>query len=405
MFRRVVFVLFAVLFAGVLAPVEAQQPVASWVLLGVKEVDLSLEKDRVDVTRAQGRFRAIRLVAKDRGVEIFKVSVNYYGGRVHNEERRINLLPGERTRPIDPRDRGEFIDTIDLFYKTQAGTRRNAMVEVWGLQSSAGRVAVRETITKPTAPVVTTPTTTTAPIVLRGGDGDVLFGIQYVGLVRDRDVIKVGADIGKFDKVRLRVLDNDIHLIQLKVIYANGEPDTLAFDKLVKAGTKTPWFTLKGDRFIKEIEMVYRSRPNLKGEARVEVYGEYAEGWLGPTGEGRKFNAGWVLLGAQTAAIRIGFEKDIFAVGRNEGGFRKVRLDVKDRAITLRQIRVIYSNGEDDVIPVQSVRVDGGKTFGPVDLKGGSRFVKQIELTYRSRFIDPSARGKGAAVVEVWAQH
>ena len=404
MYRGVVFAFLAVLFAGVISSAEAQQP-GRWVLLGVRDVDLSLDKDTIDVKAAKGRFGAIRLVAKERGVEIFKVVINYYGGRKHTEDRRINLLPGERTRPIDPRRNGDFIDTIDLFYKTQGGTKVHAKVEVWGLLLIKGdEIAVRPTITKPAAPVATTPATPTSPAPQLGGNGDVLFGVQYVGFVRDRDVIKIGNEIGKFDKVRLRVLDNDVHLIQLKVVYSNGDPDVLAFDKPIKVGTRTPWFTLKGDRFIKEIEMVYRSRPNFKGEARVEVYGEYAEGWLANNGESQRFNQGWALLGAQTAAIRIGFERDVFQIARNPGGFKKIRIDVKDRAITLRQIKVTYGSGEDDIIPVQSVRVDAGKTFGPVDLKGGVRFIKQIELTYRSRFIDPSARGKGPAVVEVWAQ-
>jgi hypothetical protein len=149
--------------------------------------------------------------------------------------------------------------------------------------------------------------------------------------------------------------------------------------------------------------MVYRSKPNFKGQARIEVLGQYAEGWLGPQGEGRKFNQGWVLLGAQTAGF-IGFDKDTIPVGKNEGGFKKIRVTVKDRAITLNELRIVYSSGQEDVVPVKA-KIEAGSTYGPIDLKGGTRSIKEIQARYRSRFIDKEARGKGMAVVEVWGQH
>ncbi len=252
-----------------------------------------------------------------------------------------------------------------------------------------------------TKPTDAAPTTAQAGKPLAGGE--VLFGTQYVGFGVDRDVIRVGTDIGKFDRLRLRVLDNDIHINDLKVIYANGEPDTLAVNQNITKNSRTNWLNLKGDRFVKEIQMSYRSKPSLKGQARVEVFGEYAAGWLGPNGEGRKFNEGWVLLGAQTAGF-VGFDKDTIQVGRNEGGFTKIRVTVRDRAITLNELRVIYANGADDIIPVRT-RVDAGSTYGPIDLKGEKRAIEKIEARYRSRFIDSGAKGKGNAVVEVWGRH
>ena len=157
-------------------------------------------------------------------------------------------------------------------------------------------------------------------------------------------MIRVGNEIGKFAKIRLRVLENDIHINELKVVYANGESDTLAVDADIPKNSRTNWIDLRGDRFIKEIQMVYRSRPSFNGQARIEVFGQYAPGWLGPQGEGRKYNQGWVLLGAQTAGF-VGFDKDIIPVGSNEGGFRRVRVTVRDRAITLNEVKVIYVDG------------------------------------------------------------
>jgi hypothetical protein len=415
MFRRLVLACLAMLAAGFVSVANAQGS-GDWVLLGTREVDFVRDVDTIDVSKARGAYNALRLVNKRGDVVINNVEVRYGGGRVHNERRSINLLEGERTRPIDPSTEDRFVDTVTMFYKSNPAARAKGVIEVWGRQSSRGaglaRPASVVVTPAPSAPPVTTgpiaaaPTppkaTTAAPGTLTAG-GDVLFGVQSVGFGVDRDVIRVGAEVGKFDKVRLRVLDNDIFINDLTVVYANGEKDTLAVNAEVKKDTRTRWFNLKGDRFIKEIQMTYKSRPNFRGQARIEVFGEYAEGWLAPGGEGSKYNQGWVLLGAQTAGF-VGFDRDTIPVGRNQGGFRKLRVTVKERAITLNELRVIYSAGPEDVIPIKT-KVEAGATYGPIDLKGGTRGIEKIEARYRSRFLDKSAVGKGAAIVELWGQH
>ena len=98
-----------------------------------------------------------------------------------------------------------------------------------------------------------------------------LFGAQYVGFGVDRDVIRVGNEIGKFDRIRLRVLENDIHINEIKIVYNNGSTDALAVNADIPMNSRTNWIDLRGDRFIKEIQMVYRSKPSFKGQARVCV--------------------------------------------------------------------------------------------------------------------------------------
>jgi hypothetical protein len=236
---------------------------------------------------------------------------------------------------------------------------------------------------------------------------DVMFGYQNVGFGIDRDVIKVGGEIGKFDRVRMRVLGNDVHINTLKVVYMDGSEQDLAVDADIRANTRTSWLDVQGDKFIREIQMSYRSKPNFKGQARIEVTGQYADGWLGPNGEGKQYNAGWVLLGAQTAGF-TGFDKDTITVGRNEGGFSKVRVVAKDRAITLREIRVVFFTGPDEVFTMRE-RIDPGNPYGPLEFKGGRSAIKEIQAKYRSRF--DLAKGlknlfEGTpAVVEIWGQH
>ena len=421
MFRRLVMALGVILATGVFVSAEARKnryyDGEQLVVISEQDIDLGLDRYTIDVSKAKGGYKAIRVRnAHGRLFDLQRVQVVYADGSVHNEDRQIDMWQGERSRLINPTEDSYFIDQINI---TQTPSEGRGRLQILGVQDSEGRRMERSSSrssapppradsdrpvasTLPVRPTSSQPTTTAPGAALSGGD--VLFGAQYVGFGVDRDVIRVGSEIGKFDRIRLRVLDNDIHINEIKVVYANGETDALAVNADIPKNSRTNWIDLKGNRFIKEIQMVYRSRPSFSGQARIEVFGQYAANWLGPQGEGRKYNQGWVLLGAQTAGF-VGFDKDVIPVGRNEGGFRRVRVTVRDRAITLNEVKVIYTDGSDDTIPVRT-RVDAGGTYGPVDLKGDRRrAIDRIEAKYRSRFFDASARGKGSAIVEVWGQH
>lgn len=391
--------------AALVISTSAAKAQDQWVTIGSKPVATAgRSSDTIDLSTAKGNFKAIRLVTKDGGIVLENVEVLYQGGGVHNERRPINLNPNDRTRAIDQRDQARFIDKVTLSFKPGNGT---SVVEVQGLQSPEGARASRAGAATAAAPIPAAPTAPTPTTVKPGqqtDSGDVLFGTQTVGFGVDRDVIRVGAEIGKFDRIRFRVLDNDIFVRSMKVVFVNGESEEIAFNADIKANTRSRWIDLKGDRFIKELQLIYNSRPNFKGRAYIEVYGQYAEGWLGTQGEGSKFNEGWVLLGGQTAGYSID-RNDIIKVGRNDGGFRKIRVNVKDETITLFEVRVVYGNGEVDIIPANRTAVRAGGTFGPIDLKGGSRIIQEIRPTYRTRIFQQGGVFRGRAHVEFWGQH
>ena len=101
-------------------------------------------------------------------------------------------------------------------------------------------------------------------------------GCQKVGFIKDRDVIRVGRREGRFTAIRLLVSGNKIHLMDLKVVYGNGQPDDLQVRREIRAGGQTRAIDLKGrKRFIDRIEMTYRSRPSFRGQATVCVEGRH----------------------------------------------------------------------------------------------------------------------------------
>jgi hypothetical protein len=390
------------LFAAPLSIAAADERL---VPITTRTIDLAGTGVSIDLSKAPGSFRGIVLRGKHGTAHIGRVQIVYADGSVLNEDLPLTLTGGAESPTLGKSVMDGFIDTVNIANSPATGL---AVVEVLGLQTPEGAAKTRPA---PATGDVTAGRAGTLPDRTVPGtvgpDSDVMFGYKNVGFGIDRDVIKVGGDLGKFSRIRLRVLGNDVHINALRVVFVDGAEQKLAVDADIQANARSQWLEVDGSRFIREIEMTYRSQPSLKGQARVEVTGEYADGWLGADGEGRKYHEGWVLLGAQTAGF-TGFDRDTIVVGGNEGGFSRLRLAALDRAITLKEIRVKYYSGPDELFRMHE-RVDPGKPYGPLEFKGGKAPIRAIEARYRSRF-DLAKGLKSAfngrpAVVQIWGQH
>ncbi len=226
--------------------------------------------------------------------------------------------------------------------------------------------------------------------------GWVLFGAQTVDFRGDRDVIPVGPEVGRFDHIALRVLDNDIFLREITVTYANGERDRKIIETEIRANSQTRGIDLKGDRFIRDIELVYQSRPGGGKPAVVEVYGDFARDWIG-----------WAAIATTIAAGRCSVRSVPRCSPRTATSFRSaIALDVSRRCASRRGARIsastacasIYGNGEAENVPV-SAQLKEGQTTPPFDLKGwwSGRYIDRIELKYRSKLTL-----KGQGTIEAW---
>jgi hypothetical protein len=96
--------------------------------------------------------------------------------------------------------------------------------------------------------------------------------VSFLGA--DRDTIRVGRSEGRFKAIRLSARGNDVEMLDLKVIYANGAPDDIPVRALIRQGTRTRPLDLRGrERSIRQINMVYQKRLNFRGFATVCVEG------------------------------------------------------------------------------------------------------------------------------------
>ncbi len=205
--------------------------------------------------------------------------------------------------------------------------------------------------------------------------------------------VPIGRDLGIFRRIGLRLVGTPIALKGITIIYGNGDRQRVAIDAPLSDNTRTQPIELKGDRFIKSVTVDYQA-PG-PGRSYIEVYGDYADSWLGDRGRWRDFNQGWVLLGAQRA-LMFSNDLDAFHVGERFGAFKAIRVSVRDHQVRFYGLRIVYGNGEVEDVPFFG-ELSGGQSSARLDLKGNRRHIDRIELKYRTKL-----NFLGEGTVEIW---
>lgn len=340
-------------------------------------VDSRLDRIVFNLGRSEGRLAGIKFRAPADWLLLSGVEIDYGRGVKQTLNFVERLSPGKESRLLAFEGAARRIETITL-WKRPSWRPGRVRIDLIGLARAE----------RPEIP----PWGGAGTQIPRGW---VLFGVQTVDFAVDRDVIPVGAEVGRFERIALRVRDNDIFLREITVVYANGERDRKIIETEIRADSQTRAIDLQGDRFIDRIELVYRSRPSGWDPAVVEVYGDFAGDWLGERGQRREHTSGWVLLGAQRTSI-FSVDSDGLAVGERFGRFKALRLTVKRHAVRVYGMRITYGNGEVEQVPVGGELGDGQST-PPLDLRGRGRYIDRIELRYR-----PKLNLKGSGIVQVW---
>ncbi|CAN1722026.1 conserved exported protein of unknown function [Hyphomicrobium sp. 1Nfss2.1] len=101
----------------------------------------------------------------------------------------------------------------------------------------------------------------------------------------------------------------------------------------------------------------------------------------------------WEMLGEQ--AVGFGVDRDVIRVGRREGFFSKILLEVRDNDVEILDLKVFFKRGMPQDVRVRQ-RLRAGDRTRPIDLVGGDRLIDRIEVVYRSR---PGFRGRAKVAV------
>lgn len=100
---------------------------------------------------------------------------------------------------------------------------------------------------------------------------------------------------------------------------------------------------------------------------------------------------GWTRLGERT--VNHAVDRDEIRVGARDGDFRQIKLVVRQRAVTFRDVKVHYANGGVEDVVLRRQVPAGGETRA-IDLRGTDRVIEKVVFFYNTR----RARGKRAVV-------
>jgi hypothetical protein len=189
----------------------------------------------------------------------------------------------------------------------------------------------------------------------------------------EREVINVGGRDGEFRGFRFEVRQNDVEVLDLRIVYGDGRTEDVRVRQLFRAGSSSRVIDLGSPRrALKQIIVNFVA----KGPARIVFFGVEGSGGGGGAGGGE-----WVRLGCKD--VRFLIDRDTLKVGRGEGRFSALRLKVRRAAVEVFNLRITFGNGTRLDVPVREL-IPPGSASRPVDLPGNNRGIDRIEMIYRS---------------------
>jgi hypothetical protein len=350
-------------------PARRSWDTRGWTMLGQRQIDGRVDRDRIEVGRNEGRFSKLTMAVEDSDLELIDFRIEFADRTEYRPKLSHVFREGQRTRVIDLPPSEQVIRFIDIQYRNTRGGGP-ASVEVWGLRvGSAGP--------PPTHPPAWDP------------KGWTLLGERTVSGRMDRDRIAVGRHEGRFTRLMMVVEDSDLELIGFVVHFGRGAPFRPAVTHFFREGQRTRAIDLPGDdRIIRHIDLRYRNTPG-GGRAKVMIYGLPER----PVWD----NQGWTMLGEQRVTGRGREDTDRIRVSRWEGKFRRLTLVVLDSDIELNELAIKFGRGEPFRPQIDGVFRENSRTR-VIDLPGDDRAIRWIEFRYRN------LPGGGSARVQVWAK-
>lgn len=128
--RRSVLVGLGAVALGGLVSTSAEA--ATWYLLGKRQVDGLLDRDRIAVGAGAGTFDKIKLRVTGNDLMIYDLDVRYGNGARDDLQVRLLIPQGGYTRNIDLRLNNRFIRHVDFTYGKFVNGRGSTWVELYG---------------------------------------------------------------------------------------------------------------------------------------------------------------------------------------------------------------------------------------------------------------------------------
>ncbi len=275
----------SVIALALLSPSPAEAQVGQWQLLGQRPVSVQGGRETIPATSLAGRISRIQIRVADNDVEVESVELTFGDGQRASVSVDRVLPAGGRTSGIDIPGTTRILRSAEVVYRVRGDAARGRpTIQLWGLLAgplippAVPRVVLPH---PPDRPVPAQPPALDAPerspATPDGGTEAEWRSLATGGLdlESDRARIQVGEERGRLERIALLIRDQEIHLIEVRITFADGATQQIRVDQRVRAGHRTPPFEINdGPRAIRQLELIYRSGPGLSGTNRVTLLGQ-----------------------------------------------------------------------------------------------------------------------------------
>ncbi len=358
-----------------------------WILLGEQTVGFSVDRDTIRVGRQEGSFTRLRVQARTNDIYLYTMRVVFGNGTEQIVQVNALIQAGGRSAVFDLKGDQRMIRNITLNYKARPGFSGQTVVSVYGAQpapaESAGGQGAGPDYPPPTPQVIDE---------------------QIYDRRADRIDFRIPRRDLLLQQLNLRAIDESVTLESIEVRYSKGPAQSFnIYDRLGPNEDSQP-ISIDGNRgFVTGVTVI--KRPSFRsGDARLQLIGlerqpeRAAQPRNGPIGlEQGPLPQGWVLFGSQTVGNEI--DRDVIDVSRDIGQFGRIALSIRDAEVYVRQITLVYANGQRETRDIYK-SIPANSRTQPIDIDG-SRFLRQIELVYQSRLERRATR----AVVEIYGEY
>jgi hypothetical protein len=193
-------------------------------------------------------IRSLRLESVEGSAQINEIRLVYRSG----ESERVRM--GDKLRP------GTLTNSVRLY-----DSRPLRQIEVTYVPAGAVTLVLRAETRRPEPPPPPKPVQQWTQL-----------GCKSVGFLIDRDVVAVNSD-APFNALRLRSTGFDLEMIEMGVVFINGQRDTYRLNVMIPSGSYTSPIDLRGERRrIRQVELVYRTRVLSNQKTQLCVDGRLA---------------------------------------------------------------------------------------------------------------------------------
>lgn len=235
----------------------------------------------------------------------------------------------------------------------------------------------------------------------RGGGNWELLGEARVGIGADRDVVNIGRGEDYFRtrayrKLRFVADGGEVKMRSIRLHYINGVSEELKFEQNLRPGQEID-VDLRGERsYLRQIEMFYKGKFGISigggglrvNQPTIKVLGDNVRAGPPPgppPGPAFRPKPGWQLLGRQE--VGFGVDRDVIRINPFDDwknrGYDRLHFVAENNDLHMISVRVVYENGFGENIRIDRLIRAGGDLA--IDLPGRRSYLRQIEMTYRSR--------------------